>query len=162
MRNRVNLTQLWHQQQGIVLLETLLVVPVLVLAFAITLHFTSIYYVTNSLEKSVRVAARQLALGNYDEQTNGLFTPCSQISATTSTGKTSAEFMACDFVHFGFNSLQVRAYDGNTEGTTSTGTPVYVELQIPKSELLTIVPEAISFGPDFYQARVTMYGEASL
>ena len=160
MKSRYSLVSTFlHRSEGIVLVETLLVVPILVFIFALTLHFTSIYYVTSSLEKSARVAARQLAIGQFDDETAGMTTSCSQLTNITASGKPSAEYFACDLINFGFNTLSVRAHDGNVAGTTSVGTAVYVELQIPRSELLTLVPEAVAIGPENYTARTTMYGE---
>lgn len=156
-----SISTLLHRSEGIVLVETLLVVPILVFIFALTLHFTSVYYVTSSLEKSARVAARQLARGQFDEETAGINTPCTQLTNTTASGKPSAEYLACDLINFGFNNLSVSAFDGNAMGTTSVGTAVYVELQIPRTELLTLVPEAVAIGPEYYLARTTMYGEVS-
>ena len=152
-------TQFYSQQQGIVLVETLLVVPVLVLVFAIILHFSSMYYVVTAMEKSVRIAARQLAQGKADEITSGVITACNSLDESHAATAASAEYLACSQLHFGAESLTVTAFDGNSSGPASVGTAVYVELQLPNSALLSIVPSAMAIGPDTFIARATQYAE---
>jgi hypothetical protein len=159
MRNKINLTSFIYHQQGVVLVETLLVIPILVFVFVLTLQLASVYYITSGMEKSARLAVRQLAQGNYDDETSGTLTPCSVITNITATGMPSAEFLACNSINFNFGNFEVRAYDGNLAGPGATGTAVYVELQIPRDELLNLVPSAVEIGPEKFAARTTMHAE---
>jgi Flp pilus assembly protein TadG len=160
MQKHRRLTLFVHHQQGIVLVETMLVIPILVSVFAFTLHLASVFYITNGMEKSARLAARQLAQGHYDDETSGTLTPCSNITnTTTATGMPSAEYLACESINSTFDTFEVTAYDGNSAGSGVAGTAVYVELQIHRDALLNLVPSALEIGPEKFTARTTMHAE---
>lgn len=154
MQKHRRLTLFVHHQQGIVLVETMLVIPILVSVFALTLHLASVFYITSGMEQSARLAARQLAQGHYDDETSGTLTPCSNITNTT-----SAEYLACESINFTFGTFEVTAYDGNSAGPGVAATAVYVELQIHRDELLYLVPSALEIGPEKFTARTTMHAE---
>lgn len=150
-----------EQQQGVVLVETLLVTPILIFVFALTIYFSSIYYVTSIMEKSTRVAARQLALGNYPAIKPAVYTPCSIIVAEDNE---SAERLACTSTNFNFassifESVKVKVSD-DTDGTVSsppaTGTWVYVELQMD-SDVFLIMNSTDAI--ETLVAKTTMYAE---
>jgi Flp pilus assembly protein TadG len=160
MQKHRRLTLFVHHQQGIVLVEMILVIPILVSVFALTLHLASVFYITSGMEKSARLAARQLAQGHYDDETSGTLTPCSNITNTsTATGMPSAEYLACESINSTFGTFDVTAYDGNSAGPGVAGTAVYVELQIHRDELLNLVPSALEIGPEKFTARTTMHAE---
>ena len=157
-----NIRALWQQQQGIVLVEMLLIAPVLVFIFAIALHIASIYYLTNAMEKTVRIASRQLSALYWDDETAGALTSCATLNGTTITGLDSAELYACQKVSHLSSEFLVRAYDGNSQGSAVAGATVYVELQLPRSAALTLLPSLAGLGPEQYAARVTMRAEMGM
>ena len=149
-----------EQQQGVVLVETLLVTPILIFVFALTIYFSSIYYVTSIMEKSTRVAARQLALGNYHVEKPADSTLCSTIvDGDNFIG--SSERLACTSTNFNFASsifalVSVKAFDGTVSSPRATGTLVYVELQID-SDVFLIMKSTDAIGTLI--AKTTMYAE---
>jgi len=145
-----------RDESGVVLTETLLVVPVLITLSLIIIYFGAIFHSMSHLERAARIASRELSLGRADDETNGVLTACSLITGVGAAGGVSVEQIACDLAARAPGTLFVMATDGTSGGFGSEGADAVVQLVEPE---LSIVPIGVSPSPDsadVFAARVTL------
>lgn len=132
-----------EDESGVVLLETLLVIPFLTLLLFAIIYFGFLLHAASSMEDAVRVAARELASGRADDETNGTKIACSSVTGTTPSGAQSAEQIACAVVSSLPGDFQVTAYDFNDSGHGNAGDDAVVWLGAPRDSVV-YMPEILN------------------
>ena len=145
-----------RDESGVVLLETLLVIPVLITIALIIIYFSAIFHSMAHLERATRIATRELSLGRADDETNGVLTNCELITGVAAGGGVSAEQIACTIGAESLGTLFVMASDGSNGDFGIEGADAVVQLVVPE---LSLLPIGISPSPDdaaVFEARVTL------
>ncbi|NRB17802.1 MAG: pilus assembly protein [Rhodobacteraceae bacterium] len=125
-----------RDESGVVLVETILVIPVLLTISLIIIYFAAIFHSMAHLERASRIASRELSLGRADDETNGVLTACSAITGIGAGGGVSVEQIACDLAERSIGTHFVMASDGTSDGFGSEGADAFVQLVVPESSLL--------------------------
>lgn len=131
-------TRFDRDEAGVALVETLLVLPVLTGIFLAIIYFSVTTHTMTLLERSARVAAKDLSVGRADDETNGVLTACSLISGVDAAGNASAEKIACDIVASAPGQHFVSASDGAAGGPGSEGDAATVQISVARSAMFTV------------------------
>ena len=153
----------WHcQQQGSVMVEILLGLPIIFLVLAFVLHLASAYYINTHMLQASSFGTRQLALGIYDNETNGLFTLCSQLSGSAPASVVSVEATTCAALAHLNADFYVQAVDDNSTGLPTAGSDVSVTIQVPRDQVTLMLWSLTSDSPSLYQAHTSMQAQAHM
>lgn len=145
-----------RDNSGVVLVETLLVVPLLLTISLIIIYFSSIFHTMAHLERATRIASRELSVGRADDETNGVLTACSSLTGVAAGGGTSVEQIACDIASQSLGEHFVTASDGTSDGFGSEGADAFVRLVVPE---LSLLPIGVSPSPEdasVFEAQSTL------
>lgn len=154
--------RLLRRQQGSVMVEVLLGLPILFLVLAFVLHLASAYYINTHMQQASALAARHLAMGQLDNETNGIHTLCSQLTGTAPASLVSAEAAACTALSHLNADFSIQAMDDNGNGLPSAGSDVSVSIHIPRDQVTLMLWSFTNDGPQLYQARTSMQAQANI
>lgn len=161
-RDGRTLAQFGSHQDASVMVEVLLGLPIVFLMLAFVLHLASAYYINTQILQASSLAARQLASGRFDNETNGIYSPCSQLLGTSPIGTISVEAMACSSLTQLNADISILAVDDNPMGLPSAGSDVSVSLRIPRNQVTLMLWSLTDTSPELYVAQTSMQAQAAL
>ena len=125
-------------QEGTVLVESLIAMPILVLVTFAIVQLGYVFFVSSTMIHVSQHVSREISVGSADDETNGIYTPCASLTGVSADGFESAEQLACDLMAAVPGDFAVFASDTVAGGTALPGANIVVSIQIQTNALVPI------------------------
>lgn len=125
-----------RDHKGASLLETVLTLPLLIMATLMLLQMGISFWVLSSQQQATNEAIRQYSLGYVDDESHGNTMPCNSVSGLTPTGLPSVEAWLCQRLQGIPGEFAVSANDGHATTTSPAGTTLTISTSVDTSSVL--------------------------
>jgi hypothetical protein len=159
--NSSKVFSLWRDQSGSVMVEAVIIIPVLLtLTFAI-IQVGVLLFLLNSISHVTFDVARAVAVGQLDDEGNGQWLDCTNVSGGTNSGKPSAEAYMCEQIGTIGGTFMVSVNDGEATDIAPAGNLIAAQLRVTNSPILFFDPTDAFVGMDLLQASAVQVKEKS-